>query len=185
MTLPSSGTLTTADVSQEIYGNTTTIVTIPGIDTRLLTGKASGPIVFPDDFYGTTWSPGTSSSHILTVGLESAFDTFYGYRLAAAIGNLAPNTLTPIKPSKVDALRYAVTGASLLFHVSVTAPATLNEAEARAAITSIIVDGNAFNISSATWTTISAQAGQFIWSTGSNPIGTTVGATKAVTVNYP
>lgn len=75
MTLPSSGTLTTAQVSQEFYGNTTTVLDLTGSDVRDLIGKPSGTITFPDDFYGKS---GSSSAAIPVRG--------YGW----SIGSPAP-----------------------------------------------------------------------------------------------
>lgn len=52
MTLPSSGTMTTAQLAQELYGNSGATVTVPDAATRALTGKSTGALVFPTDFYG-------------------------------------------------------------------------------------------------------------------------------------
>lgn len=61
MTLPSSGMLTTAQLSQELYGNTTTIVDLTGADARALAGKPTGVIVFPNDFWGKSKNVGYRS----------------------------------------------------------------------------------------------------------------------------
>lgn len=75
MALPTSGTLTTAQVSQELYGNTTTMVDLTGADVRNLIGKPTGTVIFPDDFYG---KPNATSAPIPVRG--------YGW----SIGSPAP-----------------------------------------------------------------------------------------------
>lgn len=57
MTLPTSGTLTSAQLAQEMYGDSTRSVTIPDADTRALAGKPTGTLIFPDDFYGKSAAP--------------------------------------------------------------------------------------------------------------------------------
>lgn len=52
MTLPSSGTMTSAQLAQELYGSSGAAVTVPDSATRTLTGKSTGALVFPTDFYG-------------------------------------------------------------------------------------------------------------------------------------
>tara|TARA_R100000935_G_scaffold9944_1_gene19939 strand:- start:167 stop:736 length:570 start_codon:yes stop_codon:yes gene_type:complete len=52
VTLPTSGAITTAQIAQELYGDSTRLVAIPSADTRALVGKLVGPLVFPTDFYG-------------------------------------------------------------------------------------------------------------------------------------
>jgi hypothetical protein len=64
MTIPSSGTITSADVAAEIGYP----IVIPDTETRNLTGRSSGSITWPDDFYGQTGGGDCSLTDI------SAFD---------------------------------------------------------------------------------------------------------------
>lgn len=66
MTLPSSGSISTAQIQAEI-GDTGTI-TIPDANTRTLTGKSTGALVIPTDFYGKTWGGGGGGAYIPAAG---------------------------------------------------------------------------------------------------------------------
>lgn len=72
MTLPSSGTLTTAQVAEELYGNSSALVDLTGTDARTLIGKPTGSVVFPDDFWGK------SLAFDITIGTPASGDE-WGY----------------------------------------------------------------------------------------------------------
>lgn len=55
MTLPASGTITAAQIREELGLSAGASFTIP-TDVRTLTGVASGPIVWPNDFWGKSLS---------------------------------------------------------------------------------------------------------------------------------
>lgn len=60
MALPSSGAISTSQIQAEI-GDTGSI-TIPDANTRTLTGKSTGPLVIPNDFWGKSWSSSVTAS---------------------------------------------------------------------------------------------------------------------------
>lgn len=72
MALPSSGMITTQQISQELYGNTTTRVDLTGADARALAGKSTGTIVLPNDFWGK------SLAFDITIGTPASGDE-WGY----------------------------------------------------------------------------------------------------------
>lgn len=101
MTLPSSGTLTTAQVSQELYGNSTTVVDLTGADARALVGKSTGTIVFPNDFWGK------SKGSTVTIGSPASGDQF-GYMETS---NWNWGTITPVNATVYPDGRLAAVGA--------------------------------------------------------------------------
>ncbi|MHA3884554.1 fibronectin type III domain-containing protein [Stutzerimonas degradans] len=80
MTLPSSGTLTSAQLAQELYGNSGATVTVPDAATRALTGKSTGALVFPTDFYGKP-IPAPSAPRSLAY-VTSGYDPSLYYQLS-------------------------------------------------------------------------------------------------------
>jgi hypothetical protein len=54
MTLPSSGSISTTQIENEIG---VASISIPDANTRQLTGKSTGALVMPTDFYGKSWGP--------------------------------------------------------------------------------------------------------------------------------
>lgn len=82
MTLPSSGTMTSAQLAQELYGSSGASVTVPDADTRALAGKPSGAVVFPTDFYGK--SKGT----VGTVTVDSSTRRYVAYSWVSSPGKV-------------------------------------------------------------------------------------------------
>jgi hypothetical protein len=56
MTLPSSGSISWAQIQTEIGSSGS--MNIPDANTRTLTGKSTGSLFVPTDFYGKTWDTG-------------------------------------------------------------------------------------------------------------------------------
>lgn len=60
MTLPASGSISSAQIRAEIGGSGP--VTIPSAEVRTLTGVASGPIVLPNNFWGKSGGGGSDQT---------------------------------------------------------------------------------------------------------------------------
>ena len=63
MTLPASGSISTAQIRTELGGSGA--VVIPSSEVRTLTGVSSGPIILPNDFWGkSSFTPDYSISGV-------------------------------------------------------------------------------------------------------------------------
>lgn len=100
MTLPTSGTLTSAQLAQEMYGDSTRSVTIPDADTRALAGKPTGTLIFPDDFYGKSAAPAG-----VTLTSAQVNSGWYGY------SRLDTDTYGAISPAGASAIPGAAASA--------------------------------------------------------------------------
>lgn len=106
MTLPSSGTLTTAQVAEELYGNSSALVDLTGADARTLIGKPTGSVVFPDDFWGKS-SGYTTNITTVASGSSSTYDRspVIG-SISPAYANIDGSTNTSGAAGQIDYLNY-------------------------------------------------------------------------------
>lgn len=102
MTLPSSGTLTTTQVSQEIWGDNR-VFDLTGTEARALIGKPTGSVVFPNDFWGK------SASFVIVINSPSNGNGYYGYNEG---DNFAYGTTNPDNASVYPDGRVLADGAS-------------------------------------------------------------------------
>lgn len=84
MTLPSSGSITVAQIATEVGGFP---FSIPSTPIRDLTGRPSGPITAPNDFYGQTGGGIVTELGTFSANTVAAVATFAG----CGIGNSAWN----------------------------------------------------------------------------------------------
>lgn len=151
MTLPASGPISTADISQEIYGNTTTTIVIPDATTRTLTGKASGDLILPDDFWGKTWLTATLN-FTLTSGTGPGGTPAIGYSNGPvnSYGSISPTTTALPWAASYNLQQLQNFTSSPILSCALT-PNTYNVATH--GHFNVIIDGNTFNTSTATIST--------------------------------
>lgn len=159
MTLPTSGTLTSAQLAQEMYGDSTRSVTIPDADTRALAGKPTGTLIFPDDFYGK--SLGTSGS----VTVDSSTRRYVAYEWVSSpgkVGSTSPLNMS-VSPGvgggagqvgEILSLQWSVNTLSLYVRGNGSSDASANPGSfaslASVPFTTMKIDGVSYNKAGAT-----------------------------------
>lgn len=117
---------------------------------------------------------GDSTLDIQTVTVGEYVDKFnliYGYSSSLGVGSISDGTFNPKGGATILSLNYNSSVSQLFFQI--------NGTQTNAGWTTVTIAGTAYTRASATFST-SGGTTSWAWSTGTNPFGTTVGATRTV-----
>lgn len=159
MTLPTSGTLTSAQLAEEMYGDSTRSVTIPDADTRALAGKPTGTLVFPDDFYGKSSKYSIAATFATSGSLITGFLRGQYGSLSPTYANVDRVTTTSGAKGQIDVLRSSQDEVTTKHSVELTVVGTYTLAELPFTSLTIPYDGGSItlNKSNATLTVVSGK----------------------------
>lgn len=174
MTLNASGPISLGgstsgqSVNLELGKSATAQVSFNDTDVRSLTGTTAGTaLIMPTNFYGKSRVLDTQT--VTVGGYNVKGIVFYGY--GSSFGSINDGTFNPLSNATIEGFYYYVSAATLFF--------TLTGVYANTGWTSVNIAGTNFNRADATFSNSSSTS--WTWSSGTNPFGTTVGATKVCT----
>lgn len=176
MTLPASGSISTAQIQAEV-GDAGSI-TIPDANTRTLTGKSTGAIILPTDFYGKTFGGGGGGTTYIPVAgsySDGDFDTI-SYSVTASVSVAwtwsASGTTTGLSSNRTS----GSSGTSIIFTYT---PTMASNVQSRTCTITLSSGGN-------TWTiTLTATNSNYVApGTTYNPVGGTYSAQDWDSVGY-
>lgn len=176
MPLPSSGAISLNQMHVEVGGTSGTTCSLNDSDIRgLIPNRASGALSRFSDFHGR--SAVSNWSATMTVGTASAFKVnYYGYGLVITtpIGSLTDTT--------VDNLSGAPQVANLRWNPNQVIFSVGTGNLPNSGFTTLTIGSSSFSRSSATYSTAISGQTQWVWSTSTNPFGTTSGATRSISM---
>lgn len=189
MPLPSSGAISLNEMHIEAGGTTGTLCSINDADIRALIGKASGVTMSFSEWYGAS-SGASLYTGTVTVGTQNILyvGVFYGF-----LGSGSRNTSTTSGSiSPVDSTSF-YSGADIVaccwedHAAGPSADLVLLEVagnQSNSGWTTLDIAGTTFSRTAGTYNYNStANTTQWTWLTGTNPFGTTNGATRAITIS--
>jgi hypothetical protein len=178
MTLPSSGPLSLADIQGEFGGSNPISLSeyyaggayVPAGTTGTYGAvpTAGNPISIRN-FYGTSAIRDTQT---VTVGFAGApYASIYGFK-SGSCGSVSDGTFNPKSGAAISELSCVVSYTN-------TVQFSLTGTYTNDGWTTMTIDGTPYTRASASFSN-SGGSTVWTWSTGTNPFGTTVGATKTV-----
>lgn len=177
MTLPTSGALSLADIQAEFGGSNPIGLSeyyaggayVPAGTSGTNGAVPSSGTISIWNFYGTA---GVLDTQTVTVGVYvDKYYALYGY--GSGVGSISDGTFNPKSGATIQTLQVTVSG-------TVTMVFRIAGSHTNAGWTNMDVAGTNYTRASASYTNGGSYT-QWAWSGGSNPFGTTSGATKVVT----
>lgn len=172
--------LTLNAIHVEAGGSSGTQASINDADIRALIGKAAGVQMAFSEWYGAS---SNVDSQTVTVGLYNSGTTVYYRGFSPATGSISDGTCNFKSGANILILHYAEFN---VFGTSKTIHFQLEGWHANSGFTTMTIGSTAYARSSiASFGQVAAQGSEpkktsWIWSTTTNPFGTTSGATVSV-----
>lgn len=177
MTLPTSGALSLNDIKGEFGGPSDPALGdyyaggayVPAGTSGTYGAVPSSGAIGIRNFYGTS-----NYLDVQTVTVGVYVDKYYAlYGYGSGVGSISDGTFNPKSGATIQNLQVTVSG-------TVTMVFRIAGSHTNAGWTNMNVAGTNYTRASASYTNGGSYT-QWVWSGGSNPFGTTAGATKVVT----
>lgn len=173
MALQTSGMISLGQIHAEAGGSSTGACTINDSDIRGLIGKASGAAMDFADWYGASATLDTQTVTVGTVVPSLYNARLYGWCNTA--GSISDGSFNPKSNTSIVFLAWAGAWSNGTVENEVTF--TISGTHSNSGFTTMTVGSTAFNRSSASFSQSGGNT-KWVWSTGTNPFGTS--GTKTV-----
>lgn len=181
MALQTSGQISLNDIHVEAGGTTGTLASINDVDIRALIGKSAGVQMSFSEWYGasavTNWASTMTVGNFTFKGVASA----WGYnRNVSSYGSLTDDTIDNLEDDFALGLNWAVNSGDLILLAQTT---DTTDTRGNTGFNTLTIGSSNFARTSASYTFNSGSSRRWLWASVTNPFGTTVGATRSISMS--